>query len=381
MYNIFNTPLTIVLEKKVVTGATTNWIPYQILPNYQVSLANDGANFYNVSTQLSTTGGFTNNKYAGLVALAHSDPRTSRFGLFDIANGVPAGMLQNKFNLIANSTGVPYAFNPATAVNLSGGGGTVNLADYAYNTSATSHYADPDGVIRKGDSNPPSTSTHLANSPFYITSSDARPIMLNRPFTSVAEMGYAFRDDPWRTLNFASQDSADGGLLDLFCLNENDNPLRAGVLDMNSASQGVLTAILMNAYQDPSAASTLPLTSANATTIAQAIRTQLGPVDNPAMIIRSSADLPVLADKIAASLPSTFKFEREAFTRSFADIANGRTWNLMIDVIAQSGRYSPTAAKTLNDFTVEGERRYWMHVAIDRFTGVILDSQIEPVDN
>jgi hypothetical protein len=50
----------------------------------------------------------------------------------------------------------------------------------------------------------------------------------------------------------------------------------------------------------------------------------------------------------------------------------------MIDVVAQSGRYT-SASKTLNDFVVEGERRYWLHVAIDRFTGEVVAEQIEPV--
>jgi pentatricopeptide repeat protein len=59
-------------------------------------------------------------------------------------------------------------------------------------------------------------------------------------------------------------------------------------------------------------------------------------------------------------------------------MTNTRTWNLMIDVIAQAGRYT-AASKTLNDFEVEGERRYWIHLAIDRFTGEVVDSQIEPV--
>jgi len=51
---------------------------------------------------------------------------------------------------------------------------------------------------------------------------------------------------------------------------------------------------------------------------------------------------------------------------------------LMVDVIAQSGRYPPTAS-TLSDFVVEGEKRYWLHVAIDRFTGEVIDQQLEEV--
>ena len=50
----------------------------------------------------------------------------------------------------------------------------------------------------------------------------------------------------------------------------------------------------------------------------------------------------------------------------------------MIDVIAQSGRY-PANAGSLANFMVEGEKRYWLHVAIDRFTGEVIDQQLEAV--
>jgi hypothetical protein len=72
------------------------------------------------------------------------------------------------------------------------------------------------------------------------------------------------------------------------------------------------------------------------------------------------------------------KESREAIVRALSDSTQTRTWNLMIDVIAQSGRYPPTA-KTLSDFVVEGEKRYWLHVAIDRFTGQVIDQQLEEV--
>jgi hypothetical protein len=50
----------------------------------------------------------------------------------------------------------------------------------------------------------------------------------------------------------------------------------------------------------------------------------------------------------------------------------------MIDVFAQTGRY-PQSATSLDQFLVEGEKRYWLHVAIDRCTGEVLDQQLEPV--
>jgi hypothetical protein len=43
-------------------------------------------------------------------------------------------------------------------------------------------------------------------------------------------------------------------------------------------------------------------------------------------------------------------------------------------------RYKPNAAILQNDFIVEGEQRYWVHVAIDRFTGQVIAKQIEIVN-
>lgn len=410
-------PLTFVLEKKVQIGATTDWIPYQIIPYYEADWGLQGGttadtDYYidSVSTQMNNgtflptaatstyvpTSPFAPynatypNTPATILSFFHSDPRTTRFGA-GLGNQHP------DFNLInpTSSQPVPSASSPISAPLGPFSTAGFTLADYAYNQASSPHYQDNDTVVRQGDSN----TANLPDSPYNYsgpdgasTPSDAQPIMLNRPFTSVAEMGYAFRDDPWRTLNFSSTDSADSGLLDLFCLTENDNATRAGVVDVNNASVEVLTALLANAYRDtyvPTAGTpappstetpnaTPPLTSAEALPIAKAIRTALGPPDAPTMVLRNVSDLPLLITTIAASLPDTFKYKREAVVRSLADVMNTRTWNLMIDVIAQSGRYTSTS-KNLNDFTVEGERRYWVHLAVDRFTGEVLATQIEPV--
>jgi hypothetical protein len=73
------------------------------------------------------------------------------------------------------------------------------------------------------------------------------------------------------------------------------------------------------------------------------------------------------------------KEARECVLRAFSDTGQTRTWNLLIDLIAQSGRY-PSNANSLAGFVVEGEVHYWVHVAIDRFTGQVLDKQIEVVN-
>jgi hypothetical protein len=59
-----------------------------------------------------------------------------------------------------------------------------------------------------------------------------------------------------------------------------------------------------------------------------------------------------------------------------------RTWNLLIDVVAQVGRFpaGATAPTSLANFLVEGEKRYWLSVAVDRYTGKVIDEQWEPVN-
>ena len=59
---------------------------------------------------------------------------------------------------------------------------------------------------------------------------------------------------------------------------------------------------------------------------------------------------------------------RDTIARALSEVVQTRTWGLLIDVVAQTGHYKPNATG-LDDFIVEGEKRYWLHVAIDRFDG------------
>ncbi len=81
---------------------------------------------------------------------------------------------------------------------------------------------------------------------------------------------------------------------------------------------------------------------------------------------------------VPANAPQTIQRFREAAIRPLADCGQTRVWNLLIDVVAQTGRY-PKTATGLDQFVVEGEKRIWLHVAIDRFTGQVVDKQLEVV--
>ena len=231
--------------------------------------------------------------------------------------------------------------------------------------------ADPDGVVRPADGTP---RTNIPG-----VGSPARPVMLNRPFRSVGEMGYAFRDDPWKTLDFSSAYSADAALLDLFSVTESPvGNVTAGVLNLNTRQQPVLKAVLAGALKNElNASSTLPATEADAIATAMIATTGATPLLNRAELATRivTTGTTVFTDPNDADI----KTRRESIVRALADVGNTRTWNLMIDLVAQSGRYG-VAASSPDKFVVEGERRYWLHLAIDRYTGKVIARNLESVN-
>jgi hypothetical protein len=203
--------------------------------------------------------------------------------------------------------------------------------------------------------------------------------MLNRPFRNVGEFGYAFRASAAptatpavpKTLDFSTAASPDSGILDFFTYNT-ATP-RAGIVNLNTKNISVLTAILFNAFATES--STTGITRPNAIKAAANI---VSATSTQAAIGRQ--DIPRLVAAVGTQLGNTEEAQ-ETVARALAETCQTRTWNLFIDVIAQSGRYPPTATTNadLPKFVVEGEKRYWLHIAIDRLTGEVIDQQIEAV--
>lgn len=71
---------------------------------------------------------------------------------------------------------------------------------------------------------------------------------------------------------------------------------------------------------------------------------------------------------------------RESVLRALADGGQTRVWNLMLDLVVQSGGF-PRTANSLSAFVRENEIRLWVFVAIDRLSGEILEQQTEWVSN
>ncbi len=232
-----------------------------------------------------------------------------------------------------------------------------------------------------------------------------RPIILDRPFRSVGELGYAFRGVEWRTIDFCSPFSADAGLLDMFSIGESQKltqsggtstaptyasvPLTAGIVNINTRHPEVLQSLLSGSLKndlDTTAASVITPTQASA--IADAIVAETanataghGPLINRSELVTRIMGLSGVQNQLTSTVA---KPEREAVVRALAEPADTRTWNLLVDLDVQTGRYPPAIIQAggsagLSQFAVQGERRYWLHLAIDRYNGKVIDEQLEVV--
>jgi len=254
-------------------------------------------------------------------------------------------------------------------------GNTITIIDYggasyAYGIEAMS-YDDPNFNLQR----PP-----LAPNPLSL-GVPANYVLLNRRFENVGEFGYAYNPAstlPSKTLDFASATSKDRAILDFFTYNE-ANP-RAGIVNLNTRNIPVLASIIKGALlNDPGAENTptaLLSQTSDALNAGQAI-VQETTSNGPAL---TRADVARLAAAAAAAVPNLRGSDeaKQTIARALTEIGQTRTWNLMIDVIAQTGHYGPNA-QNLTNFIPEGEKRYWLHIALDRDDGTVLGTQLEEV--
>ncbi|HSI87024.1 MAG: hypothetical protein ACAI35_14950 [Candidatus Methylacidiphilales bacterium] len=334
----------------------------------------------------TTTGSFGNDSTGDSFQIY--DARTDRFGVSIPHMSIPTSYgLNNTIRPTATSirafmmgwgaptSGFAYSTSPnASSVWFYPGHLTRNQSDSAM------RYTDVDGVLRGGDgmyiTTPASTvdGNPLALNTATDVAGSQRPVILNRAFRSVGELGYAFRDLPFKSIDFFSDDSADAALLDIFSVN--DAPIEAAKVNLNTATLPVLKSLLKGGLKKETDASQVLDGDVNA--IATHLFTQLNasPIMNRGDLLKPLGS--ALTPLLTSATDKANKTQREAVIRSLSEVTDIRTWNLMIDVVAQAGRFNAQAG-TLDAFTVEGEKRYWLHIALDRFTGKVISSRLEPV--
>ncbi|MES2308020.1 MAG: hypothetical protein V4507_04095 [Verrucomicrobiota bacterium] len=361
-----------------------------VLPNPY--MAQNFAELFNPSTY-----GYISGTQASAVGKGRGFPLGRANGWSSLGAGSVAGrrLMGNITSVLSGSVSDWPMWNPAM---LSENRNTGQAGDTFYYDSGPGTPLNG-GRVRPGDSaligrytgvdNPT-----LASQRSIYNNVNAMPVVLDRPFQSVAELGNVFMDIPYRSMDFFSSESVNAGLLDVFTVTpaSSASPVTAGCVNPNTRYSEVLAAVLANAGRNEKGDRFI--SSQEAATIAKDVVSissgSNGAFQNRAdLVTRASAYKVGVASDTSTQVTvsgfedsndstpyPTIKGEREAPIRALAPVSNTRTWNLLIDTVVQSGRY-PTTANKLQDFTVEGQRRCWMHVAIDRYTGEVLDQQVE----
>jgi hypothetical protein len=225
-----------------------------------------------------------------------------------------------------------------------------------------------------GDTNDPHASTKLNKPTPTFT-----PVVMNHAFTTTGELGYGLKTaESFTPLDLHTSGSLDSALLDFFTYNPVDHPFpRLGILNLNTKNPPVLAAILKSALKtdvDVSGPTPIPTMSQNdAMAAAQAIVSETWTNNRPAL---NRQDISRLTNVVATAVPSVCAGYtagedadkcKETIARALSELGQARTWNLLIDVIAQTGKYKPNAPDVSgSNFVVEGEKRYWLHIALGR---------------
>ena len=194
--------------------------------------------------------------------------------------------------------------------------------------------------------------------------------VMDHAFSNVGEFGYGIVTSVagLPTLDFRTAASSDAPALDFFGYNPVSSSYpRAGIVNLNTKNAAVLAAIIKGAAPTDGAITYVSQTAA--TNAAQAI---VGATDPNAggVPALTRADVARLAG-VAGGQIGASEEQKETIARALAEVGQTRTWNLLIDVIAQTGRYAPGTngvanASNADKFTVEGEKRYWLHIALGR---------------
>ncbi len=225
----------------------------------------------------------------------------------------------------------------------------------------------------------------------------ANPNVISHAFSNVGEFGYGIvtppgaspppppsGSTPLPTLDFSPPSFLDAPVLDFFSYNPISSAYpRAGIVNLYTRNAPVLAAILASTLKTDAAAnqnppspviSGTPAANSEAMTAATRIVTETqnvlagspvyGPVTQTDMTRAIAARLAAAA---AQRTSGNLTEQEQAISRALAEVGQTRTWNLLIDVIAQTGKYKPNAPDlTGNNFVVEGEKRYWLHISLGR---------------
>jgi hypothetical protein len=208
--------------------------------------------------------------------------------------------------------------------------------------------------------------------------------VISHAFSTVGEFGYGIdtSNASLPTLDFSSPNFQDAPVLDFFGYNPISSAYpRAGIVNLYTRNAPVLAAILSQTLTKdpgptPGPSPTPVVSQTQAMNAANAIVTETqkiltGQTPGYGAVTQTDLTRAIAARLVAAGASATgwsgFTTEqKQSIARALAEMGQTRTWNLLIDVIAQTGKYKPNTDLSGGNFVVEGEKRYWLHISLGR---------------
>ena len=210
--------------------------------------------------------------------------------------------------------------------------------------------------------------------------------VMSHGFSTVGEFGYGIDTSTagLPTLDFTPPNFSYAPVLDFFSYNPVSSAYpRAGIVNLYTRNEPVLAAILARTLKtDPAAnanPSPSPVIAPSPSTEPMQLAHEIALETQGVLAGAPPSGWPItqidMTRAIAARLAvraanqvwgiNTPDETKKSLARALAELGQTRTWNLLIDVIAQTGHYGQNAQR-LTDFIPEGEKRYWLHIALGR---------------
>ena len=321
-----------------------------------------------------------------LSRFSKADPRTTRYG-FEQVYSIAAAHYE-EFTLrpaVAMDTALRFVYTLNSGISTGSDGYYLpSLAENRYTTIPSIPlrgiripYNDADYKVRWGDyglDDDPAIRSQTIN-PYKSNDDTYRPMMLDRPFRSVGELGYVHRDQPMKSLNFFTTNSGDYVLLDLFSAHDHPSVV-AGKVAWNVPYPEIWKTLISGATRAYGATDFRTISSSEADNIASKIYNSYAG-SNSFPVSRSDFIRGMADTEISSAWPA-FKHHREAVVRQVAEVGQSQTLNLMLDLVIEEGKTVGDAAEKYQ-FNSSGSRRYWISFAMDRLTYEIIDARIEEV--
>ena len=258
------------------------------------------------------------------------------------------------------------------------------------------YYDDPDGVVRRGLCAYEGVTNYSNRSnPMATNNVDARPVVLNRPFQSIAEIGYSGADAPWKNIDLFTPESPHAALLDVFQLNpnmdeEDSQEWVPKAISINTAYPELLSSLIVSCVKTKDRVIPQEESLQIAKAISESVRSSeknKGPVFQKSEIVgkwigkgEGYQGYEGISHRLKQAFADPGDFQtkniHESYLRGITDDISCDTFNLMFDLVIEKGTIGED-----KEFRTNDRLHQWVFLTIDPKTNKIVKRRIESLDH